>query len=536
MERFAAEAPVNHEAEEDTQVEKSKKQSPKAPPRAEEDESSPLAPPRTGKVEYESRLKLIMRELARKSYDELDYEAKTELLYLLCEEVSETSQLHETVERKMGIIVQTRKTWRTNPPIIVSRGKAVVKNEEQERLDHEQENWTHLPGDSLVDELSGGGELELRDLKNELQSFRNDTTVSLTKPLEKAMDRVEREIIDHYKRKDRKMQYKRWKSELEYKVHYFMPRSKLLGCDRFHNRYIHFPDDNCRIFVQPPVDPIRGEKPSEGSLAEWRVLDSRTEISQFLQHLNPKGRREAVLLNRIKSYASILTRGRNWASEAEGGGLDDDLESFVIKHLREQDAPEWTDFYDSTVCTSLLPNNVVDEHVDLCEANAQEFEARGVFNLKVILLNIESICANANLPDWMNKRKTAWRALVIHTKQWRDLRQALAFLEDSFGHRVRVNGKSVLYLKLYARFTLSSLSFNYSNPNVICNIEWFKTLYGEPSNAVRCKTLSSLVARVLALDVNLNYAPLMRRQTSPRETGRKRKSTARQGRSSKRKR
>ena len=442
MERFAADAVVNHEAEETSEKAlKTKKQSPTNRGAVEEDEVSPLAPPRKGKKEYESRLKLVMAELARKPYEELDYDAKSELLYTLCEEVAETSRLHETVERKMALIVQTRKTWRTNPPIIVARSKPVVKDEEKERMDHEQENWTHLPGDSLVDELSGGGELELRDLKNELRSFRNDTSVSLTKPLEKAMDRVEREIIDHYRRKDRKMQYKRWKSELEYKVHNFMPRSKLLGCDRFHNRYIHFPDDNCRIFVQPPVDTRRNEKPTEGSLQEWRVLDSREEISKLLGHLNPKGRREAVLLNRIKSYASILTRGRNYASELESGGSDDDLESFVLKHLRKQDAPEWSDFYDSAVCTVLLPNRVVDEHVDLCEANANAFESRGVFNLKVILLNIEHICVNANLPEWMNKRRTAWRALVIHTKNWRDLRQALAYLEDCFGHRVRVNGE-----------------------------------------------------------------------------------------------
>lgn len=140
MERLAGVVNVNHEAE-PMEGRERPKYSPKGVEAGSKStlvdtlpiETDPVAPSRRNES-YEDRLRLLMDELVSKPYEELPYETKTEILYFLCQEVSDTNALREVVDRKMGIIVQTRKTWRTNPPIIIRRSKVTKSTEEQEKV------------------------------------------------------------------------------------------------------------------------------------------------------------------------------------------------------------------------------------------------------------------------------------------------------------------------------------------------------------------------------------------------------------------
>uniref|UniRef100_A0A7S3LPQ1 Bromo domain-containing protein n=1 Tax=Aplanochytrium stocchinoi TaxID=215587 RepID=A0A7S3LPQ1_9STRA len=453
----------------------------------------------------------FLAELLRKPYERIDLGLRIHLLYFLCNQASETIALREDVDRKMEIILENRKRWRANPPLIRAPAKSFVQelpNEEagskrKKRLKVEEKElpkwYDILPGEAEVDNLSTGGEIELMKIKDELWDAVEDKTLVLSRPLENAMRRVQSELVKLYERRNRKLEHRNWKLELEWRMQGYQTRMKFLGMDRFFNRYLYFGDDNSRIFVQPPqnwgtvAEKNKKHENVMGCLTEWRVLNTRKDISTLLDYLNPNGLRECLLSNNIRMRAPLITRGRNWH---ENTSANKSSMMMVVEENRV-DGPE--DLYAYTKSSLRVGSRVTKQQVSLCKQSCgyfppQTYCENSLLSLKVILLNIEYICSSYQAGGWMDGHRLGWLRLVSKTTEWRDLRQACAFLESCL-----------------------------EEANVAVE-EWYATCYGEACLAVRCQSVSALACRILALDGSIQYELLEEQLKSPkRKSGRKRK-------------
>mmetsp|Transcript_17646 Transcript_17646/g.38633 ORF Transcript_17646/g.38633 Transcript_17646/m.38633 type:complete len:2095 (-) Transcript_17646:254-6538(-) len=437
---------------------------------------------------------VLMRKLvyllATKEYEDIDFEMRTQLLRLLCEHTGDTGFLRDVIERRMLITVKTRSKWRMQPPKIerTEESKAIV----------DQPDDTDEHG--ILNRLAGDGVAEQNILEKRIASFHKKYEGSLSKKLVKALERVKSDIGKQKEKKRVKNDVKRWKSELEWKLQTIATRPKFLGLDRYSNKYMYFPGDYASLYVNIGELAVRKGMVPDGETG-WRVISGKKHLNKFLDSLNVGGQRESSLLTAIQSRSALLVRGERWHKkwqEAElGEQVGDDvkeMKTLVGERLAElsqggsaEAAP--SHFHLESYSGSIIGEAVMERHLKACEDASREgllrknssYQEKCLVDIKVVLLNIEYAVLLCKLENatWMTGLRKGWIRLVTTARNWRDLAQACAFLEVAMVDSVPMEN-------------------------------WYYNLYGDAGYALRCKSSSSICARIMSLDTAINYKELKR--------------------------
>jgi len=442
-------------------------------------------------------LRRFVVALGTQSYEDIDFDLRTQMLRVFCDFASDTALLREEVDRRMWISIRTRQKWRLSPPVIEAAPKHEAEDEED---------------DGVLDRLAGEGVAEQKRMGRKLTEFKKKHEGSLSKSLLRAIERVERDIERQKSKKKQKDDAKRWKAELEWKLQTVAIRPRFLGLDRYFNRYMYFAGDYSKLFVMLGEEAVERKVASPDEVG-WRVIAGRRLMNKFLDSLNGKGKREAALLSAIQSRCKLLTRGEEWDKKFEAledlAGAKtkkerakklevckDMADTLVGAHLREVSddgnaEPTPARFGNAGFAAIVIGKAMCDRHMKAAIESSplslkenSSFEDKCLLDVKVVLLNMELAIHLHKIEDnsiWMNDMRKGWIRLVTSAANWRDLRQATCYLECAM---------------LDTAVPLEN---------------WYYNLYGDAGFALRTKTASSLAVRVTALDSAILFPELSRR-------------------------
>jgi len=436
-------------------------------------------------------LKRLIWTLSTESYESISFTQKTQIMRFICEQVCECGFIRGAIQQKMHVAIKTTQQWRLTRPM-VDRDPEVVKLEK---------DIDFMNKEGVLDRMSGEGVSEQCFLLQKLSNFRikHDTHISetLSRSIEKLQRAVEKERNVSIINRDQKVLRN---LELEWKLQLVATSHVTLGHDRYFNKYIYFPGDHMNIYVNVSEYAIHQGVVSQPG---WYVVASRQQLNSILNSLNIKGGREKQLFNEIQARSNLLMRDHDWFAEWETGEFGvktekkvkdevKDLRTLVGKELDEKKNQPFSheSFYNSTFSSQIVDTTAHKRHIIACRDAAplrlqksEALEDMYLMDLKVILLDLEYavVLTKTDEVSWLGGNRKGWIRLVTSGSNWRDLRQALAFLELAFDSVPLEN--------------------------------WYMNLYGDCGYALRCKSSSSLASRIMALDSAVNHSELNRLQS-----------------------
>lgn len=434
-------------------------------------------------------LESIKVQLLTKQFEELSENDRVLLLQYLCDKAVESTLFRNELDNRFNVLIQTKKKWRLNPPVVKYRHQ---NNHPCPPNSDFKKPWSQkypgpLKNDSLTDEVSS----KLSEINEQIWELTHDESLPLSRALETAYNRVERELARCYKKNKKKEEEKLWRIEVDSLLQRYLCKLKRLGQDRFYNNYFLFPNDSRTLLVQI-VDKTIFDKASGEA---WVKFEGRDEIASLCDKLSSQTVREGCLRFALKKRLTVFERRGIY--EASLGETDKFLLSRIklatkkgeeMKKASKNDA--FKDLLWKCQSTFLLPDEMVEDHIDVCRKGLEKMSldleskrGRMMFSCKVVLLNIEKIFFKArklkgNLRGWLDGKRLGWINFVIFASCFEEMRQALFFLEDKLEkERIEVS-------------------------------TWFEKCYGDCLGAIRCNSLSSVCCRIFAFDENLNYNSL----------------------------